>query len=349
MPMRTLAVADDPLFLAHRSKNPHPERPERLQAAREGLTRALAGGTDALNLDPTDATEEQLARGHGAAYLAELGQRAGQWGHLDADTYHAPDSVAAARRAAGASVAVVDALIDSRADAGLCLVRPPGHHARPNSAMGFCLLNNIAVAAAHARMRGMQRVAIVDFDVHHGNGTQEMFYADPSVLFVSLHQFPFYPGTGSANELGKGEGTGYTVNVPLSAGANDAVYQAAFDQIVLPIVEQYAPDMLLVSAGFDAHERDPLASMQVSSATYGAMLSALRGVLPERAQSKVGLFLEGGYDLRALTDSLQSALAGLAQDQAFPASPGELNRKLDPKHVRELEVCRAFQRRHFLL
>jgi acetoin utilization deacetylase AcuC-like enzyme len=343
--MRTLAVADDPLFLEHHSKNPHPERPERLEAAREGLARALGARTEALQLELADATEDQLTRVHTARYLEDLGQRAGQWGHLDADTYHAPLSVAAARRAAGGALAVVDALVDARADGGLALLRPPGHHARPDAAMGFCLVNNIAVAAAHARARGLQRVAIVDFDVHHGNGTQEMFYADPNVLFVSLHQYPFYPGSGAASEVGSGDGTGYTVNVPLSSGASDAAYHAAFERLVLPIVEQYAPDMLLVSAGFDAHARDPLASMQLSSSTYGYMLSALRGALPERARGRIGLFLEGGYDLRALRESLEAAVAGLGQDRSFSPAVGEIQ----PDHVRELEVCRAIQRRHFLL
>ncbi len=345
MPMRTLAVADDPLFSLHRSESPHPERPERLEAARDGLARAMAEQVSRLDLEPQDATETELARVHTERYLEDLGQRAGKQGHLDPDTYYSADSVAAARRAAGAGIAIVDALMDGQAQAGLALVRPPGHHARPDGAMGFCLLNNVAVAAAHARQRGTARVAVVDFDVHHGNGTQEMFYEDPSVLFVSLHQFPFYPGSGAARECGRGDGTGYTVNLPLNQGAGESAYRAAFERVVLPVLEQYAPELLLVSAGFDAHERDPLASMRLTASTYRFMLSALRTALPEQAQDRIGLLLEGGYDLTALTDSLQSAVAGLVEPGMFEPSSGELS----PVHERDLEGCRSVQRQHFKL
>jgi acetoin utilization deacetylase AcuC-like enzyme len=174
--------------------------------------------------------------------------------------------------------------------------------------MGFCLLNNVAIAAADARARGADRVAIVDWDVHHGNGTQAMFYADPSVLYVSLHQFPFYPGTGAADEVGSGEGAGYTVNVPLSPGADDAVYLAAIDRMIAPILEQFDPDLLLVSAGFDAHRRDPLASMALTDWGYAAMLDRLTEALPRGHAGRVALLLEGGYDLTGLSESLRATL-----------------------------------------
>jgi acetoin utilization deacetylase AcuC-like enzyme len=202
--------------------------------------------------------------------------------------------------------------------------------------MGFCLLNNAAVAAAAARARGADRVAIVDWDVHHGNGTQEMFYADPSVLYVSLHQFPFYPGTGAADELGSGEGMGHTVNVPLSPGAGDAVYVAAFERIVAPIVEQFDPDLLLVSAGFDAHRRDPLASMALSEWGYAAMLDRLMRSLPRGAAGRIALLLEGGYDLTALSDSLRASLEVLGGDEPGPKS---LPEELGPGH--EADLARA--------
>jgi acetoin utilization deacetylase AcuC-like enzyme len=174
--------------------------------------------------------------------------------------------------------------------------------------MGFCLLNNVAIAAASARARRAERVAIVDWDVHHGNGTQEMFYADPSVLYVSLHQFPFYPGTGAADELGSGEGRGYTINVPLSAGADDAVYCAAIERIVAPVIEQHDPDLLLISAGFDAHRRDPLASMALTEWGYAKMTARLMRALPRGHAGRIGLLLEGGYDLVGLSESLQASL-----------------------------------------
>src|SRR5688572_1159692 len=199
-----IALVDDPLFSEHRAREPHPERPERLQAARAAVAQANLSSVR-TELPPRDATDDELGRVHGGSYLEALGHAVGQQGYFDADTFYGPRSVAAARRAAGGAVALVDALIGSEARFGAALLRPPGHHARPTTAMGFCLLNNVAVAAAHARARGAGRVLIVDFDVHHGNGTQEAFYRDPSVLFVSLHQFPFYPGTGSREESGSGD------------------------------------------------------------------------------------------------------------------------------------------------
>ncbi|MEZ4226736.1 MAG: histone deacetylase [Polyangiaceae bacterium] len=348
MPMSTLAVADDPLFVLHHSDGPHPERPERLEAARSGLSRALEHGLSRVDLLVQDASEAQLARVHREDYLLRLGQRAGKWGHLDPDTFHSPDSVAAARRAAGAGIALVDALLDSEVDGGLALVRPPGHHARPQAAMGFCLLNNIAVAAQYARDRGLGRVAVVDFDVHHGNGTQEIFYEDPSVLFVSLHQFPFYPGTGAAEEIGRGDGTGATVNIPLSAGAGDAVYRAAFDRIVSPVIEQFAPELLLVSAGFDAHARDPLAAMQLTEDSYRHMLQALRRVLPAGTQRRIGVLLEGGYDLRALTESVAAMVDGLV-GELEDRDPEDEGRRLSAAQEADLERSMRVIRPHFSL
>src|SRR6187551_2961063 len=214
---KTLVLVDDPLFCEHLPPAGHPERPERLHAARAAIARSDFD-LHRKDLATRGATNDELVRVHDQAYLERLGQAAGQVGYFDEDTFYSQQSVAAARAGAGAAIVITDALLDQRADFGLALLRPPGHHARPSGAMGFCLLNNVAVAAAHARARGIERVAVVDFDVHHGNGTQEMFYADPSVLFVSIHQSPLYPGSGSAEETGAGAGRGFTVNVPLSPG-----------------------------------------------------------------------------------------------------------------------------------
>lgn len=327
-----LAVVDDPLFQAHRSADPHPERPERLDAARAALSRVDVEG-QRLDLRARDASDDELARVHSGRYIEQLGRAAGESGHFDADTYYGPQSVAAARRAAGGGIVIAEALLDGQATSAVSISRPPGHHARPDAAMGFCLLNNVAVAAAHARARGAERVAIVDWDVHHGNGTQEMFYADPSVLYVSLHQFPFYPGTGAADEVGAGEGRGFTLNVPLSAGADDTVYVAAIERIVAPVLEQYDPDLLLISAGFDAHRRDPLASMAVTEWGYARMLSRLLRALPRGHVARVGLVLEGGYDLVGLGDSLRASLEVLGghepEDEPLGA-PG-------PGHAADLE------------
>jgi len=183
--------------------------------------------------------------------------------------------------------------------------------------MGFCLLNNVAIAAAHARASGLDRVAIVDWDVHHGNGTQDAFVDDPNVLYISTHQFPFYPGTGAVSETGEGEGKGYTVNVPLTAGGGDGVYRAAFERIILPVLEEYRPQLVLVSAGFDASARDPLAEMTLSADAFGWMARALRGVAEKSAGGKIALVLEGGYDLVALESGLLAATRGVCEGTAL--------------------------------
>ena len=332
---KTLALVDDPLFCEHLAPAGHPERPERLHAARAAIARADVD-LRRVELATRAATDEELVRVHGERYLQTLGQAAGRSGYFDEDTFYSPYSVEAARAAAGAALVVTDALLDGRASYGLALVRPPGHHARPNSAMGFCLLNNVAVAAAHARARGVERVAIVDFDVHHGNGSQEMFYADPSVLYVSLHQWPLYPGSGAASETGVGDGRGYTVNVPLSAGADDAVYSAALERIVAPILEMYRPELLLFSAGFDAHARDPLAQMQMSDDGYRALVRRALGAVD--AATPVGIVLEGGYDLTGLGGALAASLEGLGEGPTRQIRGGP---PLWQSHQRDLDVASA--------
>jgi acetoin utilization deacetylase AcuC-like enzyme len=337
----TLAVVDDPSFDEHRPPFEHPERPERLAAARRAVSQ-IANDTTLLDIPARLATDDELARIHTPAYIEALGQLAGKAGVLDGDTYLAPASVTAALRASGGAVELVDALLDGQTSRGVALLRPPGHHARPGGAMGFCLLNNVAVAAAHARARGAARVLIVDFDVHHGNGTQEIFYADPSIAFVSLHQFPFYPGTGDVSEVGTGDGRGLTVNVPLSAGADDSVYLAAFSRLVAPVASEFAPSLVLLSAGFDAHERDPLAEMRLTEAAYAEMLRLLGAALP--ARTPIGMLLEGGYDLAALEASLASALGAMLELGNPPppppsgSSPGSGPASgLSPRHAAELD------------
>jgi acetoin utilization deacetylase AcuC-like enzyme len=316
----TVALADDELFLEHVAPPDHPERGPRLLAVRTGLERAgQASAARAaafsgplgpyLRLGFGDVTDEQLARVHAPSYVEQLGHLAGRSGHLDADTYLSPGSVAAARRAAGAAVALVDTLLANTTRTGIAVPRPPGHHALRDQAMGFCLLNNVAVAAAHARAHGRQRVLVLDWDVHHGNGTEAIFYDDPSVLFVSLHQHPNYPGTGAARDLGHGDGRGRNVNIPLPAGGTDGLYRAAFQRIVLPLVEQFAPDFALVSCGFDAHERDPLAEMRLTARGYAQMTRDLLATLPEACP--LGVVLEGGYDLQALTESTEAVASEL--------------------------------------
>ncbi|MCB9623199.1 MAG: histone deacetylase [Sandaracinus sp.] len=310
--MSSLALVDDGLFDAHESQDgPHPENPARLAAARAGLE---ACRLERRPLAPRDATTEELARVHAESHLAKLGALEGEETWVDADTFVSPKSVAAARRAAGGALALTDALLDGEADYGLALLRPPGHHARRDRMHGFCLLNNVAAAAAHALARGKERVLVLDWDVHHGDGTEDIFRRDPRVCFVSLHQAGIFPGTGDATVRGDADGRGFNVNVPLPPRSGDADYAAAFARVVLPVVRAFDPELVLVSAGFDAHARDPLASMELSDRGFAAMASGLLGALADRGRGKVGLVLEGGYDPSALTGSVGAVLDVLAGD-----------------------------------
>jgi len=301
-------LLDDVRFDRHCPPGHHPERPERLSAAR-----AAIGASDVSfePVAPRMATDEELARVHAPRFIEKLAALRGHQGYLDPDTYVSPESADIARLAAGSLVALTEALVTGPIAKGVALIRPTGHHARPGQAMGFCLLNNVAVAAAHARTLGLSRVAVVDWDVHHGNGTQEMFWREPGVLYVSTHQFPFYPGTGDADETGEGAGKGFTVNIPLAAGGGDGVYASAFERIVLPVLTAYAPELVLVSAGFDAAARDPLAQMELSADAFGWMAQALRRIADASASGRMALVLEGGYDLVALTSGLRSSIVGM--------------------------------------
>jgi len=271
---------------------------------------------------PREATHEQLERVHDPHYVQRISELRDRAVALDPDTYTSPESYEVALLAAGAAVDAVERTMSGTHTSTLALVRPPGHHAEEAHAMGFCLFNNVAVAAAHARHAlGARRVAIVDYDVHHGNGTQHIFDRDPSVLYISTHQYPYYPGTGAAGEIGTGAGEGFTVNLPLESGSIDADFHHVFERVALPVLRQFAPDLILVSAGFDAHERDPLATMRATEGGFAAMTSALRHVADETCRGRLALVTEGGYDLKALEASLESVvhvLSGAADGPKWP-------------------------------
>jgi acetoin utilization deacetylase AcuC-like enzyme len=314
--MSLLLIASE-RFADHITPPGHPERVERAQVfdAVAHAWRARGGQV----VPPRPATREALLAVHTAEHVDAMAAIAGKSLALDreGDTFSSPDSYDVALLAAGAVCVGVDHALHGRGPA-LALVRPPGHHAEGDHPMGFCLFNNIAVGAAYARTRGLSRVAIVDIDVHHGNGTQWIFYEDPSVLYVSTHQYPFYPGTGAANETGRGAGAGTTLNLPLEAGATDADYDRLFRERINPTLADFVPEMLFVSAGFDAHARDPLASMRVTTAGYRRMLDYLWTTASAVAGGRLVAVTEGGYDLQALQECLTETVDVLSAPARMP-------------------------------
>jgi len=287
----------------------HPERLERAEVMDVIAANWRAGGGEVL--PPRPATDDELGRVHDRGYLGRIADIAGRAVALDPDTYTSPESAEIARLAAGAALVAVERVMSAGGSA-LALVRPPGHHAERDRAMGFCIYNNVALSAAHGRALGARRVAIVDYDVHHGNGTQHIFESDASVLYVSTHQFPYYPGTGAADEIGKREGEGFTVNLPLDAGATGDDYRVVFQEVIVPVLKQFKPDLVLVSAGFDAHERDPLGGMRLTTDAFAAMTGELRLVAEECSNGRLALVTEGGYDLGAFASSLEAVVDVLA-------------------------------------
>ncbi|MGE0450026.1 MAG: histone deacetylase [Vicinamibacterales bacterium] len=308
-------------FLDHVTPPGHPESPERGEAMAAIAAEWRRGGGEIVA--PREATLAQLERVHTPEHVRRIAATAGLAVALDPDTFTSPDTYEVARLAAGAAIEAVERVMGGSHVRALALCRPPGHHAERDRAMGFCFFNSVAAAAAHARTVGAARVAIVDIDVHHGNGTQQIFESDPGVLYLSLHQYPYYPGTGAADEVGFGAGAGYSVNLPLEAGAGDADYRLAFTEVVDPVLRQFAPDAILVSAGFDAHERDPLGGMRVTTAGFSAMVGALRHLADELCGGRLAAVTEGGYDLRALTDCLRDTAAVLGAAGSPPPWPDQ--------------------------
>jgi len=306
-----------PQFLDHQTGRGHPERPDRLHAVAEGIAKADLG--DALvAFEPRPATAVEIAAVHPEPFLEHLADfTLSGGGHLDPDTVAVPASYAAALLAAGAGLEAVARLDAGEGDAAFCAVRPPGHHATRGRSMGFCLLNNVAVTARALAARG-ERVLIVDYDAHHGNGTQDVFYADGDVVYVSFHEYPLYPGTGGIPEMGDGDGYGATINFPFPAGATGDVYRHALDTVVAPLVERFRPTWLLVSAGFDGHRRDPITGLGLTAGDFADLTTVLGGYVPSGRQV---VFLEGGYDLQGLADSAGAAVASMCDVSYRPETP----------------------------
>ncbi len=332
-----VGLFDDPIFREHDAGAGHPERPERLEAVREGLREA--GLESALDLrEPRPATREELLAVHTADHVDRVAGTKDRHHRFDPDTAAGPRSYDAALRAAGAVAGAVEDVLDGTLDRAFCVVRPPGHHATSERAMGFCLFNNVAVGAALALERGLERVAIVDPDVHHGNGTQQIFWEDPRVLYVSSHQFPFYPGTGALDEVGEGRGRGFTLNLPMPAGLGDADYSRAYREIVEPVGRAFDPQLVLVSAGFDAHEADPLGGMEVSDAGYAELVDVCVSLASGSARGRVVAVLEGGYSLEGLASAASASVARLLDRPSPSFNPGT-----DPRTASLLAAYRKSQ------
>lgn len=302
-----------PAYLEHDMGAGHPESPNRLRAIMQQLEQS---GTAArlTRIAPRKAEDEWITQIHTASYLEMLKAEAPATGRvsLDADTSISPGSLTAAYLAAGGALAAVDAIMSKDVDHVFCAVRPPGHHAEAGHAMGFCLFNNVAIAARYAQKRyGLSRVLIVDWDVHHGNGTQHSFEEDPSVLFFSTHQFPHYSGTGRATERGRGAGEGFTINVPMEAGEGDEEYRAVFQKTLVPAADAFKPEFVIISAGFDAHQDDPLAGMGLTEEGYEDLTGIVAGIAKRHANGRILSSLEGGYNLTALSASVDRHIQAL--------------------------------------
>jgi acetoin utilization deacetylase AcuC-like enzyme len=302
----------------------HPERPERVEAIRNALEHAGLWNKDALT-SPVDIPEEVLYKIHDSQHIEYLQASSKFGGHIDSDTYIVNESWQLALNAAGGSLAIGEAVWNRQARRGFALSRPPGHHATRKQAMGFCLLNNIALTAEYLLQKhNAKRIAIVDIDLHHGNGTQDIFYEREDVFFSSIHQYPLFPMSGLADEIGKGHGENYTLNVPFPPYAGDEARKAAFDSAILPLLETYQPEMLLVSTGFDAHWRDPLGHQLSTAQGYGQIAATLSQFADTHCQGRIAFFLEGGYDLEGGASSalaLTQATLGLDMEDLIGPSP----------------------------
>lgn len=340
--LRETLLLTDERCLAHDPGANHPENPKRLAAILDALAHCRPEGTRLITR-VREATDEELLRVHRPAYLEELRGLEGSSLHLDPDTWLGPGTLRAARLAAGAAIEAVASVCSGAVANAFSLCRPPGHHAEPDRAMGFCLFNNVAVAAAWARdVLGLSRILIVDWDVHHGNGTQTAFYDRGEVLFFSTHRAPFYPSTGHLEEVGIGSGVGMTVNAPLPPRLNDADYVALFEEVLVPIADAFRPQLVLVSAGFDPHEDDPLGGMGLRPNGFAHLTSIVKELARRHADGRLVLLLEGGYDLGGLVDSVLACTRTLAGEP-----PASLIEGPTPRGLEALATIRAFHRRHW--
>ena len=313
--MNKTGYISDPFYLKHKNE-PHPENPGRLNAIQKSIESSKYYNNLTL-IQPRKATVEDIAKVHGTGYIRSVedscrnGVR-----NLDADTVISSDSYQAALLSAGAGLEALDKILEGTVDNAFCAVRPPGHHAEQNKAMGFCLFNNVGVIARYAQdVKNIQKIFIFDWDVHHGNGTQHSFYKDSSIYYSSIHQYPFYPGTGGVDETGTGDGLGSNLNIPMRAYSYDTDYINAIEHKLIPVIQKFNPDLIIISAGFDAHENDPLAQINLSTDCYGKMTQKLMEIANDVCNGRILSMLEGGYDYSALADSVQLHVETLSSSQ----------------------------------
>ena len=341
------AVLIDETYLRHVTADGHPERADRIRRLLDHAPLFETPGVIRMSADRV-ASRDELLLAHTAAHIDRVAATKDQPRvAFDTDTVTCEDSYETALLAAGGTLDVIDAIMRGDVRNGFALVRPPGHHAESDRAMGFCLFNNVAIAARYLQWRhGLGHILVVDWDVHHGNGTQEIFYGDDSVLFVSLHQFPLYPGTGAVGEPGEGAGEGYTVNVPMPPGVDDDEYLAAFHAVVEPIAEQFAPEFVLISAGFDGHRDDPLAGLRLTERGYSTLTSILGGIADRFAGGRLAAVLEGGYNLEALARSVEAVVGTMSGEPVAPKDDGHPAARPAPAFI---DLVRGFQSRFWHL
>lgn len=309
----TTAYLYNPVYLKHKTGLGHPEKPERLSAINTAIISA-SFFKDLLLIHPSSPDQKYIEMIHPRSYIERVkNEIESGTSFLDSmDTAVSPESFEVALLAVGGSLNMCDAIMNEKAQNGFCAIRPPGHHAEKNYAAGFCIFNNIAIAAKYLQERhGLKKIAIVDWDVHHGNGTQHSFERDNTIFYISLHQYPHYPGTGDASEEGIGKGKGFTLNIPMNAGSGDAEYLSAFKNRILPALDSFKPEILLISAGFDAHRSDPLSSIRISSETFSEFTRMLMTIAKKHSHGRVIAFLEGGYNLNSLSESIMNMMGVL--------------------------------------
>jgi len=341
---RKTGIVKDKRYLQHSAGFAHPESPERLRAIYAMLDNS-AMNWKFMEIEPREATHAEIAAIHSPSYIEFVAGTAGQdCVMLDPDTATSPETYAIAKLAAGGVCNAIDAVISGSVDNAFAFIRPPGHHAERDAAAGFCIFNNVAIGAMHAILKhGMKKVLIVDWDLHHGNGTQRSFYDDPRILYFSTHQYPYYPGTGSLDEIGRGKGKGYTVNVPLQGGAGDDAFVKIFRRLLVPVAEEFKPELVLVSAGFDIYFQDPLGSMRVTPEGFAALTRIVLTIADNCCNGRLVAVLEGGYNVQGLMRSVKAVLQEMSDETCF--SEEELSALEQVKNEEASNIIREVARR----